>query len=233
MRRTRNNTSIWLTALAARVEQGATAIRVGVNGFGRMRRLSMHAGWVRAALACSQISEVACDAGGSVRRVPSTGSPGCSLFGLALATFRLSRYCRRFFADSLGWHLATIGAALALRMIGYGVVPASAPKLLRANSRNAKGPGERTARGWAFVLEAIASMRGHFGATVLVCGLLGFGVLFVVDSAVYLYLILAYSDVEWISLNVGHDYMANAGGRVGFSGPLLSGWTYCVPGVTG
>ena len=41
------------------------AIRVGINGFGRMGRLGLRAGWAYAGLEFSQINEIACDAAGS------------------------------------------------------------------------------------------------------------------------------------------------------------------------
>ncbi|MCH9672494.1 MAG: ArsJ-associated glyceraldehyde-3-phosphate dehydrogenase [Gammaproteobacteria bacterium] len=41
------------------------SIRVGINGFGRMGRLGLRAGWDRAPLAFTQINEIACDALGA------------------------------------------------------------------------------------------------------------------------------------------------------------------------
>ena len=41
------------------------AVRIGINGFGRMGRLGLRAGWGRAGLRFSQINEIACDAAGS------------------------------------------------------------------------------------------------------------------------------------------------------------------------
>jgi len=48
---------------------------------------------------------------------------------------------------------------------------------------------------------------------------------------VHSYLILAYSDQEKVSMNVGFYYMANAGGRL--AGTVLSGWVYQQHGLEG
>jgi predicted MFS family arabinose efflux permease len=59
---------------------------------------------------------------------------------------------------------------------------------------------------------------------VLITGLLIFGGLFAVNSAVHSYLIVAYSDGDKVALNVGFYYMANAAGRL--LGTFLSGALY-------
>ncbi|MEW8029833.1 MAG: MFS transporter, partial [Candidatus Thiodiazotropha sp.] len=66
---------------------------------------------------------------------------------------------------------------------------------------------------------------------VLVIGLILFGAVFAVNSAVHSYLILAYSDHEKVAMNVGFYYMANAGGRL--LGTVLSGLIYQLHGLTG
>ncbi len=58
-----------------------------------------------------------------------------------------------------------------------------------------------------------------------------FGVVFAINSAVHSYLILAYSDFDKVSMNVGFYYMANAGGRL--TGTVLSGLVYQTQGLTG
>jgi predicted cobalt transporter CbtA len=59
---------------------------------------------------------------------------------------------------------------------------------------------------------------------VLVTGLILFGVVFALNSAVHSYLILAYTDHDKVAMNVGIYYMANACGRL--VGTLLSGMLY-------
>jgi predicted MFS family arabinose efflux permease len=125
---------------------------------------------------------------------------------------------------------------MAAWVIGYGFVQASAPKLLR-RSRHGQGPGGGTARFLAFVLTVfpagivIAMQQGWPIETVLVAGLILFGMVFAINSAVHSYLILAYSDHDKVSMNVGFYYMANAGGRL--AGTVLSGLIYQTYGLEG
>jgi predicted MFS family arabinose efflux permease len=55
-------------------------------------------------------------------------------------------------------------------------------------------------------------------------GLILFGVVFALNSAVHSFLILHYADGDRVAMNVGFYYMANAGGRL--AGTLLSGLLY-------
>ncbi len=55
-------------------------------------------------------------------------------------------------------------------------------------------------------------------------GLLLFGVLFAVNSALHSYLIVSYAKEDGVSLDVGFYYMANAMGRL--LGTVLSGWVF-------
>jgi hypothetical protein len=59
---------------------------------------------------------------------------------------------------------------------------------------------------------------------VLVAGLLVFGLVFVINSSVHSYLILAFSKDETVTKDVGFRYISNAAGR--FIGTLLSGLSY-------
>jgi hypothetical protein len=136
----------------------------------------------------------------------------------------------------LGWSFMEVGGFLALWVIGYGIVQASAPRLVR-RSHHGQGPGGGTARAWAVVLAAVpagialALSQGWPAGPVLIGGLSLFGVVFAINSAVHSYLILAYSDFEKVALNVGFYYMANAGGRL--TGTVLSGWAYQTHGLAG
>jgi len=65
----------------------------------------------------------------------------------------------------------------------------------------------------------------------LILGLVLFGIVFAINSAVHSYLILAYSDFDKVSMNVGFYYMANAGGRL--AGTVLSGLIYQTQGLDG
>ena len=141
-----------------------------------------------------------------------------------------------FLYSVLGWSFTQVGGFLALWVIGYGIVQANAPRLIR-KSHHGQGPGGGTARLWAFILAvfpAAIALGLHYQldpALVLVTGLALFGVVFAINSAVHSYLILAYSDFDKVSMNVGFYYMANAGGRL--TGTVLSGWVYQTQGLTG
>ncbi|MBC8519176.1 MAG: organoarsenical effux MFS transporter ArsJ [Gammaproteobacteria bacterium] len=141
-----------------------------------------------------------------------------------------------FLVEVAGWSVTGVGTFMAAWVIGYGFVQASAPKLLR-RSHHGQGPGGGTARFLAFVLAVfpagivIAMQRGWPIETVLVTGLILFGIVFAINSAVHSYLILAYSDHDQVSMNVGFYYMANAGGRL--AGTVLSGLIYQTYGLEG
>ncbi|MCU7960257.1 MAG: organoarsenical effux MFS transporter ArsJ [gamma proteobacterium symbiont of Bathyaustriella thionipta] len=136
----------------------------------------------------------------------------------------------------LGWSFTQVGSFIALWVIAYGLVQASAPKLL-ARSHQHHGPDSGSARFWAMLLVllpmgmAIGLGQGWPAGPVLVVGLILFGIVFAINSALHSYLILAYSDFEKVSMNVGFYYMANAGGRL--AGTVLSGLVYQTQGLPG
>jgi hypothetical protein len=131
-----------------------------------------------------------------------------------------------------------IGTFMAGWIILYGAVQASAPKILRAKTRP-EAALIAAARGWAIalcmvpaVLTALALLAGGPQAWLtgaLVAGLLVFGAIFAVNSALHSYLILAFTRAERVTMDVGFYYMANAGGRL--LGTLLSGLTYQLGGL--
>jgi MFS family permease len=143
-----------------------------------------------------------------------------------------------FLYTVLGWDFWLVGAFMAVWTIGYGIVQASAPALLRrrAESRGST-PDGRTAAWLAFILAAfplviaIALISGVDPSLVVVAGLIAFGVIFALNSAVHSYLILAYTDNDKVAMNVGFYYMANAGGRL--AGTVLSGLLYQAYGLPG
>ena len=63
----------------------------------------------------------------------------------------------------------------------------------------------------------------------VVAGLAIFGVVFAMNSSIHSYMILAYTEAEDVSLNVGFYYMANAAGRL--LGTVLSGALFMVGGL--
>ncbi len=131
----------------------------------------------------------------------------------------------------LGWSFWQTGGFLAIWVIGYGAVQAAAPGFVRR--RGAEGgsePDGRTATRLAFLLAAFpAAIAVGLSADVdptaaIVIGLVAFGAVFAMNSAVHSYLILTYADSDRATMNVGFYYMANAGGRL--AGTVLSGLLY-------
>ena len=135
-----------------------------------------------------------------------------------------------FLASVLGWDFWLAGGFLAIWVIGYGFVQALTPNLLRARAAEQREPDGRTAMQLAFTLAifpagiALALMFGVAPTLAVIGGLIGFGVVFALNSAVHSFLILAYTDSDKVAMNVGFYYMANALGRL--SGTVLSGLLY-------
>ena len=131
-----------------------------------------------------------------------------------------------FLRSVLGWSFWEVGGFMAIWVIGYGIVQAFAPQLLRRSGQ----PTGFTAAWLAFVLAllpagiAIALAVDFDPTTVLVAGLIVFGIVFALNSAVHSFLILHYADGDKVAMNVGFYYMANAGGRL--AGTILSGLLY-------
>ena len=128
----------------------------------------------------------------------------------------------------LGWSFWEVGGFMAVWVIGYGIVQAFAPQLLRR--RPGREPTGRTAMVLALVLAllpagiALALAAEADPTTVLVVGLIVFGAVFALNSAVHSFLILHYADGDRVAMNVGFYYMANAAGRL--AGTVLSGLLY-------
>ena len=135
-----------------------------------------------------------------------------------------------FFRTEHGWSFYEAGGFLAIWTISYGIVQASAPRLLRRRSAHGTDPDGTTATRLAFALAGFPALIAiaistHVSPVVsVVIGLLVFGVIFAMNSAVHSYLILAYADGDKVAMNVGFYYMANAGGRL--AGTILSGALY-------
>ena len=143
-----------------------------------------------------------------------------------------------FLYTVLGWNFWQVGGFMALWVIGYGIIQASAPAILRRVYRDpGSAPDGATATWLAFLLAAFPAAIAlalwwdlHPGSVVVV-GLILFGIAFALNSAVHSYLILAYTDNDEVAMNVGFYYMANACGRLG--GTVLSGVLYQQFGLAG
>ena len=131
-----------------------------------------------------------------------------------------------------------IGGFMALWIILYGGVQAWAPKLLRAG-QGSEDQMLRAARTWVSLLifvpaclallVALTPAPAPWLTVVLVLGLLAFGAIFAVNSALHSYLILALTSAERVTMDVGFYYMSNAAGRL--LGTLLSGASYQLGGL--
>ena len=134
------------------------------------------------------------------------------------------------FLYSAGWTFTMVGTFLAVWTIGYGLVQALAPHIVR---RSADGLSREVpaARLWSALLAVVpvllavaVAMQVPALEWVVVGGLAVFGFAFAVNSSVHSYLVLAYAGSEKAAEDVGFYYAANALGR--FIGTLLSGLLY-------
>ena len=131
-----------------------------------------------------------------------------------------------FLEASLGWNFEQVGAFMGTWVIGYGIVQGTAPGLRRLWGQTTT-PGVSAVQFWSALLTAIPALIGvalwreaNVGVAIT-AGLAAFGVVFAMNSSIHSYMVLAYTDAESVSLNVGFYYMANAAGRL--VGTLLSG----------
>ncbi len=134
------------------------------------------------------------------------------------------------FLYASGWTFTMVGAFLALWTIGYGLVQALAPNLVR-RSPDGLSSEVPAARWWSAVLALVPAalavpivLQAPQLEWIVVGGLGLFGFAFAINSSVHSYLILAYAGSEKAAEDVGFYYAANALGR--FMGTLLSGLLY-------
>lgn len=140
------------------------------------------------------------------------------------------------FLYASGWTFTMVGSFVALWTIGYGLVQAAAPAVVK-RSPDGLTQEVKAARVWSLILAVIpaaiatvlASNSGPGPDLILVVGLGLFGFAFAVNSSVHSYLILAYAGTEKAAEDVGFYYAANALGR--FAGTLLSGLLYQWGGI--
>ena len=134
------------------------------------------------------------------------------------------------FLYASGWTFTMVGGFLATWTIGYGLVQAMAPSLVRRSidGLTAEVPAARL---WSLLLTFVPIglvLAVWFNVPhlewVVVGGLGVFGFAFAVNSSVHSYLILAYAGSEKAAEDVGFYYAANAFGRL--LGTLLSGVLY-------
>jgi MFS family permease len=127
-----------------------------------------------------------------------------------------------------GWRFMEVAGFIASWTIGYGLVQAVAPSVIR---RSPDGLSREVpeARLWGAILTAIpvalalvlAGAHPAHPDLIVTAGLGVFGFAFAVISSLHSYLILAYAGSAKAAEDVGFYYAANAGGRL--FGILLSG----------
>jgi predicted MFS family arabinose efflux permease len=142
-----------------------------------------------------------------------------------------------FLSSQLQWDFWQTGGFLASWVIGYGIVQSIAPMVLR--TKTGAAPSGGAALLWAILLALVtallalaltnAELINMPVATVLISGLILFGIVFAINSSLHSYLIVSYAKDDGVSLDVGFYYMANALGRL--LGTLLSGWVYQAAGL--
>ena len=139
------------------------------------------------------------------------------------------------FLYASGWSFTMVGGFLAVWTIGYGLVQAAAPALVR-RSPDGLSSEVPAARRWSLLLALVpallaAALLGDVARPdwVIVGGLAVFGFAFAVNSSVHSYLVLAYAGTAKAAEDVGFYYAANAAGR--FAGTLLSGLLYAWAGL--
>ncbi len=148
-------------------------------------------------------------------------------FGAAFSDGTVAGHGRAFFL---------VGGFMAVWVMLYGAVQALAPRLIGGVTAGDEG---RMARRNVLILAVIplilaaitlaAGGVSNWLTGVLVLGLLGFGYVFALNSALHSYLILAFARQDRVTMDVGFYYMSNAAGRL--LGTLLSGVSYQLGGL--
>lgn len=136
------------------------------------------------------------------------------LFGSREAWFAIA--LPLYLTTDAGWSQAGVGAFLALWIVGYGVVQALAPSLVRPADLARAG---HLVAVWTAALlvpllvPLVLLGAGWSASPVLTVCLLVYGVLFAVDSSLHSFVVVARGG-ESVALQVGFYYAANAVGRV-------------------
>jgi len=131
-----------------------------------------------------------------------------------------------------------IGTFMAVWTILYGLVQGWAPRILKATART-EPEMLRLAKRWVGMLAIVPAFLAALVwitptpstplTLTIITGLLVFGGIFAVNSALHSFLILNFTDEKRVTLDVGFYYMANAAGRL--VGTVLSGATYQLGGL--
>ena len=132
-----------------------------------------------------------------------------------------------YLSGILDWSHWQISTFMAAWIIGYGLIQVLTPKFTGSLDN---APTSAKLTNWGLLLAIIptliaVALSNKFNAHItLILGILVFGVLFAINSALHSYLIVEMARNDGVSLDVGFYYMANAGGRL--AGTILSGWLF-------
>lgn len=133
--------------------------------------------------------------------------------------------------QQFGWDFWQVGSFLALWVIAYGGVQAIAPFI--TGKRSTRQVNSNDALFWALCLCLIPAITAYLlsfsPSIVLMVGLVSFGIVFALNSALHSFLIVSYAREEGTSMDVGFYYMANALGRL--IGTVLSGAVFQYYGI--
>jgi predicted MFS family arabinose efflux permease len=136
-----------------------------------------------------------------------------------------------FLHEQFNWDFWEVGSFIALWVIAYGGVQAIAPFI--TGKKSGRRSNSNDALLWAAILCLIPAMIAYLlpiaPATVLITGLIVFGIIFALNSSLHSYLIVSYAREEGTSMDVGFYYMANALGRL--IGTVLSGAVFQYYGI--
>lgn len=134
-----------------------------------------------------------------------------------------------FLKSQLSWSFNQVGTFMAAWVVGYGIVQASAPRLISHKNL------EQSATRWVGLLALVTAILStaitleFFPVASIFVGLGIFGIIFAMNSALHSYMILTLTSDDQVALNVGFYYMANAWGRL--VGTLLSGLVFIYGGL--
>jgi Glyceraldehyde 3-phosphate dehydrogenase, NAD binding domain len=180
--------------------------RVGINGFGRMGRLVLRAGWHSSGLSFVHVNE--------------------TKGGVAAAAHLL-----KFDPVHGRWPLDVREEA---RQIVQAGKPGLLRRRYQTRGGTPDGVTATWLAFVLAAFQAAIALALRAGADptlVVVVGLIACGMVFAMNSSVHSYLILAYTDSDKVAMNVGFYYMANACGRL--AGTILSGLVYPRFGLVG
>ena len=110
-----------------------------------------------------------------------------------------------YLASTLNWSFEQIGGFFALWIIGYGIIQALAPKLMKHHHAPDGHTAQLLSLGLIFIPAALALAlyQDHHSNQVIIIGLSLFAIVFALNSAVHSYLIVEWSEHNKVAMNVG------------------------------